>query len=82
MNTPLDRASFCEYLASELDLPAEIVTPDARLTSQLGLDSVRRLEVLVIIEELGVELDENDMGSPNTVDDVYKVYLGAMALED
>jgi len=55
-------------VASVANVPISRVTPEARLTSDLDLDSLGRVELLgVIEEELGVYLDESVLDPDATV---------------
>lgn len=65
---------FTSYLADGFSLDPEAFRDDARLDSDLGLDSFDMLEVLVRVEELGVHLPDEVVAEMRTVGDLYRVY--------
>jgi acyl carrier protein len=70
----LDYGQFAEYLGEGLRLDPAILTRDARLIEDLGLDSLYLLELLVLVEELGVHLPDCVAVAMETVGDVYGEY--------
>jgi len=62
-------ASGVERLVRQLDsVPADRVTADARLSSDLGIDSLGRVELLSLVEEeLGVYIDDGELDPDETV---------------
>jgi len=72
---PLTFDQFRQYLVLELDLENEEVTPESKFVDDLGFDSIRVLELLCVIEDLGVELDDHTVMTLNTVDDAYFHYI-------
>ncbi len=65
---------FTSYLADGFSLEAEAFRHDARLDTDLGLDSFDMLEVVVRVEELGVHLPDHVVAEVATVSDLYRVY--------
>ncbi len=60
-----------ELLVAGFDLSRETVTPDARLESDLGINSLELAELaLRCDEEFGVEIDDDDIHRLITVQDV------------
>ncbi len=60
-----------ELLVEGFDLSRETVTPDARLESDLGINSLELAELaLRCDEEFGVEIDDDDIHRLITVQDV------------
>lgn len=60
-----------KYLAEKFDVPAEKVTPEARLFEDLELDSIDALDLAGLLEaEHGMRLDENDLRRIRTVGDI------------
>jgi len=52
-------------------IPTESITPEMELVADLDMDSAKALELLVELEDrFGVEIDDDDAGSLNTVGDV------------
>jgi long-chain acyl-CoA synthetase len=62
-------ASGVERLVRQLDgVPLERVTAEARLSSDLGIDSLGRVELLSLVEEeLGVYIDDGELDPDETV---------------
>ncbi|MDX2471970.1 MAG: acyl carrier protein [SAR324 cluster bacterium] len=53
------------------DLPKDVVTLDANLIDDLGLDSIDAIDLIVLLEkESGVKLNLEDLMSIQTVGDV------------
>lgn len=65
---------FLAFLQSQLDLPGGSVREGARLDRDLGLDSLGRIEIALILVEMGVALEDSDLASWLTVDDVHFTY--------
>ena len=60
-----------KILASIVTSLSEDVSPDFRLGSDLGLDSLGRIELIVAVEEqLGVSLDESELQDETTIGQV------------
>ncbi|MFN2418549.1 MAG: AMP-binding protein, partial [Candidatus Limnocylindria bacterium] len=62
-------ATSVERLIAQLEsVPGDLIGPDARLSSDLGIDSLGRVELLSLIEEeLGVYIDDGDVDPEETV---------------
>jgi long-chain acyl-CoA synthetase len=62
-------APTVERVVAQLDaIRAEAIGPNARLSSDLGIDSLGRVELLSLIEEeLGVYIDDGDLDPDETV---------------
>ena len=62
-------ASSVERLIGQLEgVPQDRIGPDARLSSDLGIDSLGRVELLSLIEEdLGVYIDDGELDPEETV---------------
>jgi acyl carrier protein len=67
---------FYRHLADELEWDATLGR-DTSLLADLGLDSLRILEILLVVEELGVELADDDVPAWETLGDVYQSYRRA-----
>ena len=67
--TALAAAGAVERLVRQIDgVSADAVGPGARLSSDLGIDSLGRVELLSLIEEeLGVYIDDGDLDPDETV---------------
>lgn len=51
--------------------------PDADLVDDLGLDSLALLEVVLVLDDLGVTLDESDLGRCRTLRALYRRAVGS-----
>jgi acyl carrier protein len=68
-----------EILISELQIEEELITLDAALASDLGVNSLELAELVLTVEDqLGVEINEDDLHKFITVGDVVK-YLEEIA---
>jgi acyl carrier protein len=73
--TPLEPLSFEAFqamLADLLELNVEQVTPEAYFITDLGVDSIRMVEVLLRLEEMGLEMSPDLAWRIQTVDDAYR----------
>jgi acyl carrier protein len=66
---------FAARLAEGLQLEPDGFTPGARLVEDLGLDSFDLVEMLTIVEELGVRFPDEVAVSLDTMSDVYREYV-------
>ena len=66
--------AFVVRVADALDLEPEEMTANARFDEDLGLDSYDLVELLTLVEELGVRLPDDIAVSVNTVGDLYREY--------
>jgi long-chain acyl-CoA synthetase len=66
--SPLGAATVAGLVASVASLPPASVQPDSRLSTDLNMDSLARIELLgVIEEELGTFVDDGDLDPDTTV---------------
>jgi acyl carrier protein len=65
---------FCQLLAEELRVPPERITPDASFINDLAVDSIRMVELILRIEELGVSIPSDAAWNIVTVQDAYDYY--------
>jgi acyl carrier protein len=70
----LDFDAFTQYLSDGLQLEREAFEADARLVDDLGLDSFDLVEILTLVEELGVRFPDDVAVGLDTVGDVYREY--------
>ena len=71
---PLSFEAFQSMLADLLNVDVAQVTPEAYFITDLGLDSIRMLEVLLCLEEMGIELSLELAWRIQTVGDAYCHY--------
>ncbi len=67
---------FYRHLADELEWDGTFGR-ETSLLADLGLDSLRILEILLVVEELGVELADDEVPEWETLGDVYQSYRRA-----
>ena len=68
-----------EILISELQIDEDLITLEASLASDLGVNSLELAELVLTVEDqLGVEINEDDLHKFITVGDVVK-YLEEIA---
>ncbi|MGY1711940.1 acyl carrier protein [Geodermatophilus sp. SYSU D00758] len=75
---PLSLPQFRDHLAGQLDVDLSGAGPGSRLADDLELDSVQRLEALVAVEDLGVELADDSVGPEQTLGGLHRLYLAAL----
>ncbi|MBN1956210.1 MAG: acyl carrier protein [Anaerolineae bacterium] len=70
----LSFAAFQAILADLLCLDASLLEPEAYFITDLGVDSLRLVEILLRLEELGLEISPDLAWQLQTVGDAYKYY--------
>jgi acyl carrier protein len=65
---------FSKLVAEHFELDPAQVRPDALVTADLGLDSIGVYELLMMVEDLGVDLGDEQLESLRTVQDWYEAY--------
>jgi acyl carrier protein len=63
--------AFIALVAGEFELDPAAVTPGARVTTDLGLDSVGVYELLMLLEDRGADLADQRLDQLVTVGDWY-----------
>ena len=71
---PLSFAAFREVLAGLLKVDVEQLRPEAYFVSDLGVDSLSLLNLLLYLEELDVGLSLDRAWQIQTVGDAYRIY--------
>lgn len=79
---PLSFAAFQTILAELLNLDTAQVKPEVYFITDLGVDSLRMAEVLLRLEELGLELSPDLVWQIQTVGDAYCYYQEQVAGQD
>ncbi len=75
---PLSFEDFQAMLAGLLKVDVAQLTPEAYFVTDLGVDSLRMVEVLLRLEEMGVELSLELAWRIQTVGDAYRYYQQQM----
>jgi acyl carrier protein len=65
---------FRAMVAEVLDVDAARLTPDTYFITDLGVDSLRLADILLRLEELGVEVSPDLAWEVQTVGDAYRIY--------
>lgn len=78
---PLAEEQFLTCVMATLQLPS-IPSMVTRLYEDLALDSLAVYELLVTIEDLGVEVNEERWVRSATIGDCYQTYRSALAPSD
>jgi acyl carrier protein len=66
-------AKVNEFLAEEFEIEAALLTPEARLVEDLGIESLDFVDIVVIIErDFGFKVKREDMEGVRTLEDLYK----------
>jgi acyl carrier protein len=71
---PSSFESFQAMLSDLLTIDVARLKPEAYFITDLGVDSIRMVEVLLRLEEMGLELDPNLAWEIQTVGDAYRYY--------
>lgn len=71
---PLSFEAFQAMLAELLHLDAALLQPEAYFITDLGVDSLRLVEILLRLEELGLEIAPDLAWQIHTVGDAYEYY--------
>jgi len=65
-------AKVNEFLVEEFEIDESAIAPDANLISDLGLESLDLVDIVVIIEkEFGFKVKREDMANVRTLDSLY-----------
>ncbi len=71
----LDFDTFADHLRDGLRINSGPLSVNSRLVEDLRLDSFDLTELLVVVEELGVQVPEEAAEEFETVGDVYQEYV-------
>ncbi|MEE0990490.1 MAG: acyl carrier protein [Paludibacteraceae bacterium] len=68
------REKLTEILVSEFEIEPEKITPEASIQSDLGIDSLDVVDMVVLIQdEFGIKLQAQDFKDVKTFDDLVKL---------
>ncbi len=71
---PLSFEQFQSLVAGILEAPVELITPGAYFVTDLGVDSIKLVEVLLELQRLGIEVTPDLAWRIQTVGDAYQYY--------
>lgn len=66
---------FREMLARRLGMPVEKFVPQASFLDDLGIDSIRMVEMFLEFERMGINIPPESAWDIQTVGDAYNFYL-------
>lgn len=72
---PMSFAQFCALIARELQLDPAQVTPESSFVEDLMVDSIRMVDLMLRLEELGISFPPEAAWDIHTVEDAYECYL-------
>lgn len=78
---PVRSLSFDEFrqlIASELQMDPALVTPEASLVEDLLVDSIRMVDLMLRLEEMGITFPAEAIWDVHTVEDAYHAYVQGM----
>ena len=73
-SSQLSFEEFQAMLADLLDLDADRIVPEAYFITDLGVDSIKMVEMLLRLGEMGLEVSLDLAWDIHTVGDAYRVY--------
>ena len=65
---------FSKLVAEHFDLDPALGDPEALVAADLGLDSIGVYELLMVVEDLGVDLTDEQLDQLRTLHDWYEAY--------
>ena len=67
-----------EILVDELQIEEELITPDAELTNDLGINSIELADLVMLCEDkFNIEINDDNIGNFVTIGDVVE-YLESL----
>jgi acyl carrier protein len=73
-NDPLTFDGFCALLSTELGVSPERLSPEAAFIDDLRIDSIRMIEMVLRLEDLGAKIPAEEAWNIRTVQDAYDYY--------
>lgn len=62
-----------EFLTEEFEIEPSLLTPEARIVEDLGIESLDFVDIVVIIErDFGFKVKREEMAGVRTLEDLYK----------
>lgn len=66
-----------EILIEELQIEADLITPEAELTNDLGINSIELADLVMLCEDkFNIEIDDENIGKFVTIADVVEFLEG------
>lgn len=76
VSQPMGLDDFCGLVAKELQIDRRKVTPSSSFLDDLMVDSIRLVELMLRLEELGMAIPFEEAWDIVTVEDAYRRYQG------
>ena len=74
LDDPISFEAFRHLLAEELQIDETKVVPEASFITDLLVDSIRLVELMLRLEEMGITIPIESAWDVQTVGDAYRVY--------
>lgn len=78
-NSPVSFDEFRQIIAAQLQLDEDKVIPEASFVSDLFADSIQLVDLLLHLEEMGVNIPLEAAWEVETVGDAYRLYQESVA---
>ncbi len=77
----MDRKEIIEkvnrFLTNEIEIEEDLITPEALLTKDLGIDSLDVIDIIVIVEQVfGVKIKGEELKNVKTLQEFYNFVEG------
>ena len=77
----MDREEIIEkvnrFLTNEIEIEEDLITPEALLTKDLGIDSLDVIDIIVIVEQVfGVKIKGEELRNVKTLQEFYNFVEG------
>jgi acyl carrier protein len=73
-NKPISFEEFKHLLAEELNVEESKLVPEASFVTDLQVDSIKLVDMMLSLEELGIRIPMESAWDIQTVGDAYQVY--------
>jgi acyl carrier protein len=79
--TPIPFEEFRHLVAQELHVEESLVVPEASFVENLFADSIRLVEMMLVLAEKGISIPFEEAWSVRTVGDAYRLYTRHVGLD-
>ncbi|MGD0726502.1 MAG: acyl carrier protein [Spirochaetia bacterium] len=79
--TPIPFEQFRHLVAQELHVDESLVVPEASFVEDLFTDSIRLVELMLILGEKGIAIPFEEAWNVRTVGDAYRLYSSHAGLD-
>ena len=74
VGSPITLEEFRRIIARELNVDEKLVVPEASFEDTLYADSIRLVELMLKLEQLGISIPMEEAWNVRTVEEAYTVY--------